>query len=370
MKVLLKYFLTIASLVCVAASCGTEDNKPKEWESVPEGVLRIFVDKQSIAADGTDCATFRVMFGSKDVSTEKTMNLVWTSADKELTMSAGANVFSTTAPGTYVFKATLYSGGKRVSDNEIAITALEIVGQRNYFQKVIGEQFTSVGCVNCPILSTNIKTVQERMPGVMIPLSFHQDYGKSDPMSLPASLLFYNAYEMQGLPAFNLNMRMRVGGVKREIETIIKEIEEELKYFPATCGVAIETTYDKATGELKVKSKITSNVSSKYEYHIFLVEDGIEAYQDGATGNYTHNNVVRKMFSADISGMSINKKAPFTPGLEVVAENKTTLERGWNAANMRVVVIAMSSNDGGKTYACNNANECPVGGSVDYIINE
>ena len=160
------------------------------------------------------------------------------------------------------------------------------------------------------------------------------------------------------------------GGVAREIESIIDAINDELELYPTTCGVAIQTTYDSASRELVVQTKITSNVGARYKYHIFLVEDGIVYSQSGVTGDYTHNNVVRKMFATDITGLNINKKAPLTPGVEVVTSNKTTLERGWNTANMRVVVIAMSSNDGDKTYFCNNANECPVGGSVDYILNE
>lgn len=370
MRSLVKYFIVLASLVAALASCGTEGNKPNEWETVPEGVLRVFADKQAIAADGTDCVTFKVMFGAKDVSSEKTMNLVWTSGDKEVALSDGANVFSTTAPGTYTFKATLYSGGNHVSDNEVVITASEVSGQKRYFQRVIGEQFTSVGCTNCPVLSTNIKTVQERMPGVMIPLSFHRDFDKRDPMSIAATELFYNVYGFSGLPFFNLNMHKVDGGVAREVESIINAINDELELYPTTCGVAIETTYDSATRELVVQTKVTSNVGARYKYHIFLVEDGIVYSQSGVTGDYTHNNVVRKMFATDITGLNINKKAPLTPGVEVVTSNKTTLERGWNAANMRVVVLAMSSNDGDKTYFCNNANECPVGGSVDYIINE
>ena len=370
MRPLSKYFIVLASLVAALVSCGTDGNQPNEWESVPEGVLRVFADKQAIAADGTDCVTFKVMFGAKDVSSEKTMKLVWTSDDKEVTMAGGAHVFSTTAPGTYTFKATLYSSGNHVSDNEIVINASEVAGQKRYFQKVIGEQFTSVGCTNCPVLSINIKTVQERMPGMMIPLSFHQDFDMPDPMSIAATELFYKAYGFSGLPFFNLNMHKVDGGVAREVESIINAINDELKLYPATCGVAIETTYDSATREVVVNTKITSNVAARYKYHIFLVEDGIVYSQSGVNGDYTHNNVVRKMFATDITGLNINKKAPLTPGVEAVTSNKTTLERGWDASNMRVVVLAMSSNDGDKTYFCNNANECAVGASVDSIINE
>ena len=359
--------MALLSVIFGAVSC-TEPGK--QDEQVPEGVLKIFADKTSIAADGVDCITFRVMFGAKDVSSEKTMKIVYTVAGKDAEMAAGANTFSTTAPGEYIFKATLYSGGNHTSENEIKVNAAEVTGQKNYFQKVIGEQFTSVGCVNCPSLSYNIKEVQAQMPGVLLPLSFHMDYNMADPMTIDATGLFYKAYGMSGLPYFNLNMRKQEGGVPREPAGMISAIEDELEMYPATCGVAIETSYDSATRKVTVTSKLTSNVAARHKYHIFLLEDGISATQSGANGDYIHNNVVRKMFAPDITGMNINKKNPFTPGVEVTAVNSVELEKGWNPENMRVVVIAMTTADGGLTFNCNNANECPLGGSADYILNK
>ena len=361
------YIFALLAVIFGAVSC---TDTGKQEELVPEGVLKIFADKTSIAADGVDCVTFRVMFGSKDVSKEKTMKIVYTISGKNAEMSAGANTFSTAAPGEYVFKATLYSGGNHTSENEIKVTAAEVAGQKSYFQKVIGEQFTSVGCVNCPSLSLNIKEVQAQMPGVLIPLSFHMDYNMADPMTIEATSLFYKAYGMSGLPYFNINMRKQEGGVSREPAGMISAIEDELEMYPATCGVAIETAYDSAAGKVTVTSKITSNVAARHKYHIFLLEDGISATQSGANGDYIHNNVVRKMFAPDITGMNINKKNPFTPGVEVTAVNSVELEKGWNPDNMRVVVIAMTTADGGVTFNCNNANECSLGGSADYILNK
>ena len=75
--------------VLAAVACGGPDGM--EDEVVPEGVLKIFADKTTIAADGVDCVTFKVMFGAENVSNEKTMKLVWTSGGKEVQMNAGAN---------------------------------------------------------------------------------------------------------------------------------------------------------------------------------------------------------------------------------------------------------------------------------------
>ena len=38
--------------------------------------------------------------------------------------------------------------------------------------------------------------------------------------------------------------------------------------------------------------------------------------------------------------------------------------------NMRVIVSMLTTLDGGKTYTCNNVNECKLGESADYLYNE
>lgn len=365
MKHLFKYFLMLVSSAVLMFSCTPSG---QDTEVVPEGVLKIFADKTTIAADGVDKVTFRVMFGSRDVSNEKTMKLVRTSAGKEIELPSGANVFSTTAEGESVFKAYLYSGGEHWSVNEIVVTAVASAGQKDYRQMVLAEQFTSVGCVNCPTLTVQIKEAQDRMPGVLVPVSFHMDYNMPDPMTIAATGLFYTAYQMSGLPYLNLNMRSRGGGVNRE--NIVGAVQEELELYPTACGVAIETSYDPSTREVSITSRITSNVAARYKYHIFLLEDGIEYAQQGVSGNYVHNNVVRKMFAQDITGMNINRKQPFVPGQEVKAENAADLAPAWNPDNMRVVVVALTSSDGERTWACSNVNVCGLGESVDYIYNE
>jgi hypothetical protein len=88
----------------------------------------------------------------------------------------------------------------------------------------------------------------------------------------------------------------------------------------------------------------------------------------GATPSYVHDNVVRKMVAPQVSGNDINNREPFTPGVEVVVEKSVSIEDGWNLENLRVVVAALTTLDGGETWTCSNANECKLGESVDYCI--
>ena len=88
----------------------------------------------------------------------------------------------------------------------------------------------------------------------------------------------------------------------------------------------------------------------------------------GADLSYVHDNVVRKMLAPDITGYNMNGKQAFVPGVEVSVENYADISPEWNPENMRVVVAALTSSDGEKTWTCCNVNECRLGESVDYQI--
>lgn len=367
MKRLFTYFLCIAASLALS-SCEPAGD-PEDGNDAPaDGVLKIKADKTEIKADGSDCVTFTVMFGSEDVSTKKTMHIVKEFNGKTEDLANGANVFSTTAPGTYKFSAYLYSGGEYVSENQVTVTAVKTSGAVAYTQKIIGEQFTSLGCSSCPGLGSALKEVQNQKPGVLVPVSFHMDFSSvADPMSVEATSAFMRYHGFQGLPYFNLNFH-KAQGVPADVASIMGAIEDELKNNPTTCGVAIETALDAASGKLDVTAKITSNTAVRHKYHIFVVEDGITGYdQMGANKSYVHNNVVRTMVAPAVTGMDINSREPFTPGVEVKAVKSVTLDKSWKVENMRVVVAALTTLDGGSTWTCSNANECKVGGSVDYL---
>ena len=106
---------------------------------------------------------------------------------------------------------------------------------------------------------------------------------------------------------------------------------------------------------------------------VILVEDDIPAKgeyeQNGQNENYVHYNVVRKVLT-NVTGEKINDNLPLTVGVEVKASKSVTLSKDWKPENMRVIVAAMTSEDGGYNWTVNNVNECKVGGSVSYLYEE
>ena len=244
-----------------------------------------------------------------------------------------------------------------------------------YKQKMVAMQFTSVGCVYCPNLAASIKSVQEKLPGMIIPVAFHLNYGDVDPMALPECEKFYKrvAFEDEqaiSLPMLALNFRKGSQKIVDQEAKIMDEMQYQVEAYPTSSGVAVNTVYDQSSRKLEVTARFVSEVTQSAKYHIILVEDGVEYAQTGAeTSEYTHNNVFRYISSDNLKGTDLNLGKPLTPGMEYQVTKTITLKNSWNPAAMRVVAVMLTPDDAaGKNFGCNNANECAVGSSVDFQL--
>jgi hypothetical protein len=375
---LARYILSAISFIALAACSGTVDpdsgTETKDpMKDVPEGVLRIFADKTEISADGNDEVTFTVMFGSEDVSNAKTLQLIRNFNGDEKYMAYGANKFSTVTAGTYTFSAKYYYAGNNYTDNSVTVEAKPFFNgeEKNYKRQYLGTLFTSTGCNSCPLAAKGLKQLQADNPGEIILAAFHADMVVPDPMTIAETYEFQTALGgFQGLPAFFWNMREEsyTGG-----SAFTESFAEEKDAYDTYSGVAVETTYDEGSSKLDVNIGITSNVPSVFRYMVILVEDDIPAKgeyeQNGQNENYVHYNVVRKVLT-NVTGEKINDNLPLTVGVEVKASKSVTLSKDWKHENMRVIVAAMTSEDGGYNWTVNNVNECKVGGSVSYLYEE
>ena len=352
-----------AILSCVSCS-GNVDPEQEEDNVVPEGVLRIFADKTEISADGNDEVTFTVMFGSQDVSNEKTLQLIRIFNGDEKYMAYGANKFTTVTPGKYTFKAKYYYGGNHVTDNEVEIDAEQFFSgeEQEYERRYLGILFTSTGCNSCPLAADGLKKLQAEYPGEISLVAFHADMDIPDPMTIQETYDFKNALGgKSGLPAFywNMNKETYTGGA-----TFTDGFSALKQSYETFCGVKLSSDYDDQTRELKLQIGITSNNPVIFRYIAFLVEDNIPATgdyeQNGRGEDYIHNNVVRKVITSAVTGDKLNNGLPLTVGVESRIEKTLVLDSTWKPENMRVVVAAMASDDGGYNWIANNVNECKV----------
>ena len=375
MKSIVKFLLPVLMLLPFYACSGNLDDEGDAAEyGVPEGVLRIFADKTEIAADGVEKVTFTVVYGSSDVSDMSGMVISHERGGVVTVLPEGKHEFTSTAPGEYVFSATYDYGGMKHTDNSVKVTVRSSGSQisSGYRQKMIAMQFTSVGCVNCPILAEALKNVQKNYPDMIIPVAFHLDYDVEDPMTLSMNSRFYSRLSDKddhslGLPMFAFNFRKTSQPIINEYAKIVSEMELQAELYPPVCGVAVETSYDEGSGKVQIDAKFRSDVAMDARYHIFLLEDGYEYYQAGFDGDeYVHDNVLRYISSDNVLGSKIEQGKVLEPGREYVVSKSVKLDGSWNASKMRVVVAMLCSYDGGETYCSNNANECSIGESADY----
>ena len=367
MTKMFKRITYIFAALAFAACTGTIDPEAQKpdvptgnpMEEVPEGVLRIFADKTEVSADGNDMVTFTVMFGKEDVSSAQTLVLIREYEGETKRMKA-SNKFSTVTAGTYKFTAEYYYGGKFYTDNSVTIEAKPYFSgeEKEYRQRVLAVYFTSTGCTSCPSATKGLKAVQDANPGMVSVVAFHSHMGAvADPMTIPETTLF-NAVlgGFDGLPRLFWNMRQ---GTHLSGPSFTESYAEEIAAYTPQCGVAIDAS---AEGEITIG--VTSNLPSIYRYLVFIVEDGIVAEQTGVH-DYVHNNVVRAVLTSE-KGDKLNDNLPLTVGVESKATKTFTLSPEWKKENLRVIVAASTSTDGGYTFVVNNVAECRLGESVDY----
>lgn len=361
---LIAAFAAVLSIVSCSGTVDPEGDK----NAVPEGVLRIFADKTEITADGNDEVTFTVMFGSQDVSNEKTLQIIRNYNGEEKYMAYGANKFSTVTAGTYKFTAKYYYGGNNFTDNEVEIVAEPFfTGEEQEFERrYLGILFTSTGCTSCPTAAKGLKSLQEANPGKISLVAFHKDFsGIPDPMAIPETDEMASALGgFTGLPTFFWNMRQssKTGGAQYD-NFYAETLEAEKQEYETYSGVDVDASYDEATSKLTVNVGITSNMPNAFRYLVMLVEDGITGYEQASSsqGNseYVHNNVVRDVLTG-VLGDKLNDGLPLTVGVTVNATKTVTIDKSWNLDNLRVVAVAMTSDDGGYNWTANNVNECKV----------
>lgn len=356
MKEILTYLLACMSAFFLSSCSGKVD----DGMNVPEGVLRIFADKTEILADGNEVVTFKVMFGSRDVSNERTMQLVRRYEDDKdgKLMAYGANNYSTATPGKYTFSAEYYYGGKHVSDNSVEVHARQFfTGEEQEFEgRLLCMSFTSTTCNSCPGAALNIKALLQKHPDAFSVVSVHRFLSAPDPMETEhTDDLIAAVGGFEGLPAIYFNMDEDTGVFNGDVETAYNEYMSSYEPF---CGIDLKTEYDTRTRQLDVDLGITSNLPAVFRYYVFLVEDGIDEYEQCGVP-YVHDNVLRDLLTS-ATGDKINSNLPLSTGVEARAHETTVLDPEWDVENMRVIVAAATSMDNGRTFVVNNVKECRV----------
>lgn len=370
------YFSIWASILflCITACSGnTDDTDPIEGGTI-EGPFTISADKTEIEADGKDAAMLKLTDKNGNVLTEED-ELKYISFEVAETGEAlsRSNKFTAIMNGTFTISAT-YKNDK--SENTVKVTAKNRAAYEKYFRKVAVHDLTDVMCVNCPTMVTALEGVDDIWKKHMIVLAVHGGMSPSDPWDISGmGIAMLKAFNGQGWPSaiFNLNYMMK--NTERNPSAIGRIIGNQMRDYPATCGIGISSELTK-DGDVSVTAKLISDKGGSYDLGYALLMDGLY-YQ----GGYTPNNDGR--YDDVVVGVTSNYMTYLQSEGFTVAANEEKTEK-WlfdksekhmcvdindsNKKDCRVVVFALRQ-EAGKTIIDNIA-ECPLGETLDYELNE
>lgn len=216
---------------------------------------------------------------------------------------------------------------------------------------VVLEDFTGVGCVNCPNAADIAHNLQLLMKDRLILVELHaetpqigenlvapQVEGDVDLRSADAKeySLYWN---VPGLPAGLINRQQATGKAlaRGRWEAAARAVYEEMPV------ATIEATATLSDGQIAVSAK--GAFSQAYECKdvrvmAMVLEDGFSVTQltpSGAQAGYAHNHVLRKTLD-EAWGKTVLTAAP-AMGTTFEYESKASVESNWNPANLSVAVM-------------------------------
>jgi hypothetical protein len=218
-------------------------------------------------------------------------------------------------------------------------------------------EFTGTWCAQCPDGATVLNYLVDRQyKGKAFALAFHN----ADEYSIPQEQELMKMFRWSGYPAYVTDMRdmglLNDGGCDKTIEKSLYDTQTH-------CGVAVESSYDPATGTVTVKARLASGKTMNYRLAAYVVEDKVKGRQTLSTNqikeDYTHRHVVRKMLSSTVLGDGLGE---VRDGNEALRTYTFTVDGSWDVENLSVAVLAIDSNG-----HVNNMAECAAdGGKMDY----
>lgn len=389
MKKTLKY-LTVALFVLSLAACRLGDpyfltpEQPETPENpTPEnptpdptpdpnkGGYTLSVDKTTIEADGVDMATFILKDenGKNLVDDANELSYIYfKNVETNENLPRRSRSFSMPQNGVYTFKAT-YMG--KESQNTVTITVQNRQKYERYFQQVALIKCTGTWCGPCAVMANYLENVSKPWSDHMTIVAAHASGSSYDPFASYSNELgqtLLNMYGGSGYPFLIYDAITTQEGSSGGSSNIEAKIRDFLTNHPATCGVAIRSTELQGT-TLKIRAAMTSSTGGEYDMGYILLVDN-QPYSGGTIESGVYNDIV---FGHSSNLVAMSNQTKFTATADQEVEKEWTIENFpasvFAAEDVRILVYALSKT-ANRENIIDNLTHCPLGGSVDYLLNE
>jgi len=346
----------IPLLAAVSCSKGTDGS-----DAVFTEPFTLSVDKQEIASDGMQVATFVITDANGVVLTDNEELMLKIYFKNEATgrrLAKRTKTFRSVEDGEYTFSATV--SGKECA-NKVTVTSSGRSRYEVFRKNVAVYRFTASWCTYCPSMTLGFQRVSDWTKGRYVELAMHATGSDCAFNELAAQYGTYY-YNTKGLPCCLYDLDVTSGD--RAYDEIENIIFNRIADAPATCGIQASSSL--AEGKLSFSAKIKSSTGGRYDIGFAVLRDNC-APGSGAYEDVYHNVVV---------GLSGNYEKLSTSSFDLAKNAESaassneidfSLPEGAKIEDFSVVVFALKQND--DDVDIDNIVRFPVGGSVEYAYN-
>ncbi len=372
----------IYSLISVALSAllltacnpeGPDNGGDEPTPPVGDGKLTVTLSTTTIEANGEDAVVFTPMVDNQVVTEAVTYYDAKTNQPIEII----DNKFTTTVSGKYTFWAVY---GTYISEKfsfEAVDFKLPVLPEdpqpesTSFFKKMLTIYFTGTGCPNCPPVKDALHNMTNDPDyGDRFVMTAAHTFNQDDPAYLSQPI--NNACAVATYPTivYDMYVRLIAGGVSES--NIKKVFDETYNKEEAQAGVSAAAIVE--NGQIVIKAAVKSAIDGDIRAGVFVLEDGIEGEQKGASKD-EHNihddcirTIVGRQSNSDFTGENLGT---FTVGQEKeFVFNPITIkegEKGWKKENLKLVVYVSTFSKAENAFTVTNCVPLSIDGSAQYL---
>ena len=322
------------------------------------------VDKNRIAPDGMETATFTVTQNGTDITAKSTLYML---PEDGSPIAQDGFTFTTTEAGVYTFYAT--AGNLSTNSVQIIVMPADTEPDNfNFRQRGLITEFTGTWCGWCAMIKAAVHNLEADGYDDGYPVEIHN----GDIMALECSETLGELFraDAKGYPttAFQLDRETVLDGVysQTDIQANTDHIKELLQgcldEYGCTSGIS-GAYFSDDTGKMKVSATVKIADNGEYRIAAWLLENNIHAEQSNYTANVVnteevsvHRNVLRAVSnSTEFTGDDVTAGAMGTQGFEWTFDESSLLNG--NPEDSHVLIFVTKKQEGG-VYIVNNIIRC------------
>ncbi len=242
-------------------------------------------------------------------------------------------------------------------------------GNTSFRHRIMLLQHTGAECSNCPLMMTSLKTLaeDEAYNSLYNHVASHS-YSTNDAAYSDAASKISRAFGHEFWPDLTFNLTKENLDGTTGIAAIKSGIDKRVKEH---ADAGISAAVKRQGNNLGINVEIKAAKTNTYRVTAWLLEDGIEAEQAGATADWMniHNNALRTMAGPSLNMQIYGEKLGVVNAGETAGKTFTiTLDKSWKAENCKVLILVNADDSNGKFNLANCA-VCPIDNSIQYEYN-